>query len=151
MAQTTAAISWRDCKIEMNTVSGSAGWTDISGFANSVAVSGGDRDIGALKTLSGDTPIIAGGKRNPLDVTVKVAYTEGATEPHVVATNVYEASGSSLYLRWAPSGSSAGKKLFTTSAGIVKSPVYPQGGADSGDPVTVDITITVASITPSTM
>lgn len=148
MTQTTSAISWRDCILQMST-SGSA-WTDISGFANSVAVSGGDRDIGALNTMTGDTPILAAGKRNALDVTVKAAYTENASEPHVVATTAYE-TPSSLYLRWAPSGSSSGKKLFTTSAGIVKSPVYPQGGADSGDPVTVDITITVASITASTI
>jgi hypothetical protein len=148
MAQTTAAMSWKDCKIEFST-DGST-YTDASGYANSVAVSGGERVTGAAYTTTGDTPIIKAGKRGPVTVTANVVYTETSSEFYDTANDAYEAA-SAFYLRWSPGGGSTGDLQYATSSGFVKSPVYPSGSADSGDPMMIDVVVEVASITEATV
>jgi len=146
MAQTANAISLKDCKVEVST-NGST-WTDISGFATSVEVGGGDRQTAEAYTFDGDTAIVASGKREPVEVTVKVVYTEGTSEPFETVCAAYEA-GSDFYVRWSPKGGQAGEFLFTSGKGIIKSLTYPQGEAGSGDPVLVEFTLVTPSITKS--
>ena len=146
MAQTTNAMSFKSNKIEIST-NGTA-YTDISGFANSVDVGGGDRQAGEAYTYDGDTAIIAIGKREPVEVTVKVVYTEGTGDPFETVRAAYE-DGSALYLRWSPKGGSTGAFQFTTSAGYVTTLGYPVGEAGSGDPVLIEFTLKCASITKS--
>ncbi len=122
-------------------------WTDISGFANSIEVSGGERQIGEAYTFDGDTALLTSGKREPVEVTVRVVYTEGTSEPFEVVRAAYE-DGSSVYVRWSPKGGSAGNFQFTTAAGLVSSLTYPAGEV-GGDPVMVEFTVKTPGISKS--
>jgi len=146
MAQTTAAISFADVKLE-GSPDGST-WTDFSGFASSVSVDGGERATGIVYTFDGDTAILRSAKRGPLTVTVNIAYTEGAAGPTEVIRAIYEA-GSDYYLRWSPKGGDSSEFLYTTAAGVVKNPLYPGGEAESGDPVMVGVVLETPSVTKS--
>lgn len=146
MTQTTGGISFRNNKIELST--DGINFTDASGFGNSIEPGGGERGIGKEFTWDGDTPIITAGKRDALELKVKVVYTEGASDPVEVVRAAYEA-GSSLYVRWSPKGGTAGQFRYLTSAGLVKNPVYPGGEAKSSDPVLVEFSLTCATVTKS--
>jgi len=146
MAQTTGGISFKSNKIEIST--NGTTWADISGFANSVSVDGGDRQTGEAYTYDGDTAIIAIGKREPVEVTVRVVYTEGTGDPFETVRAAYE-GGTNLYVRWSPKGGTAGNFQFATGAGYVTAFGYPVGEAGSGDPVLVEFTVMAASITKS--
>jgi hypothetical protein len=148
MAQTTNQMSMRNCKIEIST-NGST-WTDIGGFANEVVWDGGERITGSAHTFDGDKPVQTVGKQEMKTATLKVLYTEGASDPAVVAQTAYD-NASALYARWSPKGGLSGQKMYTTDAGIVKKPVYPQGEAGSGDPIAIEIEIETPGITPSTV
>ncbi|MBU0599051.1 hypothetical protein KKF61_08780 [Patescibacteria group bacterium] len=146
MAQTTAAPSFKDCTVE--TSPDNSNWTDISGFASTVSVDGGERATGVKYTFDGDTAILRSSKRGPLTVTVNIAYTEGASDPTEVIRAIYEA-GSDFYVRWSPKGGQSTEFLYTTAAGVVKSPLYPGGEAESGDPVMVDFVLETPFVTKS--
>ena len=150
MAQTTGAMSFVAAYLGMST-DGST-WTEVSGYANQVQVSGGERVTGAAYTADGDTAIIKSGKRGPLTVTVSAIYTEAANEAYDEVNDQYEtAGGGALYLRWSPGGGGSGDLGYTTSAGVVKQPVYPSGDAASGDPIMVELVVECASVTESTI
>ncbi len=138
MAQTEDGMSFADCKVETST--DGSDWTDISGFAASVAVSGGDRQSGETYTFDGDTPIIGGGKREPLEVTVRVVYTEGASDPFEIVRPVYEAK-SDFYVRWSPKGGASSEFMFTSDAGIITNAPYPGGESGSGNLVMFEFTL----------
>ena len=146
MTQTTAGISFKDAKIESSP--DNSNWTDISGFASTFAIDGGERITGIKYTFDGDTAILRSSKRGPLMVTVNIAYTEGAADPTEVIRAIYEA-GSDFYLRCSPKGGDSTEFLYTTAAGVVKNPLYPSGDAESGDPVMVDIVLETPKVTKS--
>lgn len=126
-------------------------WQDYSGFANSVEVSGGDRNSGEVFTAEGDTPIIGAGKRTPIEVKVKVVYTEGTSDPFEDLRAQYEtAGGGDVYLRFTPRGATVGNFTFTTGKGILTGFSYPAGPVEPGDPITLEFTLKVPSITKST-
>jgi len=146
MAQTTAGIGFKDCKVE--TSPDNSVWTDRSGFASSVAIDGGERATGVKYTFDGDTAILRSAKRGPLTITVGIAYTEGASDAVEVIRAIYEA-GSDFYVRWSPKGGDSAEFLYTSAAGIVKQPMYPGGEAESPDPVMVDFVLETPSVTKS--
>jgi len=143
MPQTSNAISFANCTIFLST--NGTSWTDVSGYANSVTVDGGERAVSEFFTVDGDTPIITKGKRSLLEVTVKAVYTEAGSDPFAMALTAYEA-GSPLYVKWIPKGTGY---TYITSAGVVTAPVYPQGAADSSDAITTEVKIKCATITKS--
>ena len=146
MPQTTGALSWIDAVIEIS-FEGTT-FYDMSGNNNSLKVDGGERAIAEFFTSLGDTPILTKGKRSKLEVTLAGVYTEITNELFDRVTGVYEA-GTPFYIRWAAKTHGTGVFVFTTSAGVVTKPVYPQGAADSADAIQIEVTISVASITKS--
>jgi len=144
MAQTTGGMSASNMYVGYST-NGTA-WTECSGSANSVEVSGGERQSGEAFTFDGNTPIVKYGKLGYLTVTVRGIYTPDADEIAAVAKTAYEA-GSAFYIRWSPGGGDAGDLGYTTSAGTVINPVYPGGAADTPDPIMVEVVLHVGSIT----
>ena len=147
MAQTTNAYTMKDAKVEVS--SNGTTYTDISGFANEVTVSGGERMSGEVYTVDGDTALVGIGKRQPVDIAVSVVYTEGTGDPFETLRAAYEA-GSTYYVRWSPRGGQTGEFQFTAS-GPVTAFEYPDGEAGSGDPITVSFTVRAAGITKSTV
>lgn len=146
--QTTGAMSGFDMYLAYST--DGATWVDCSGNNNSVKVDGGVRQTGSTHTFLGDTPLIKGGKRDPITVTFRAVYTEKATEIYTIAKTAYEA-GSAMYLRWSPGGGDAGDLGYTTDRGYVKNPPYPGGEAAGGDPLLVEVVLETPKITQSTI
>jgi len=146
MAQTTDAMSAKNTKIEIST-NGSS-WTDISGFANSIEVDGGERMSDEVHTFDGFTPIITLGKGSMYEITCKVVYTEGVSDPAEVIRAAYE-GGTSFYIRWSPKGGTTGNFMFTTGAGYILSPTYPSGDAGSAEAIGIEFKVTVPNITKS--
>ena len=146
MAQTTGAISFKDCKIE--TSPDNSNWTDVSGFASTVTMDGGERMTATKGTFDGDTLILRSSKRATITVTVNLVYTEGASDPVEVIRAVYEA-GSDFYGRWSPKGGDSSEFLYTSDAGVVKSPLYPGGDGESPDIVMTDFVLETPAITKS--
>lgn len=150
MAQTTGSLSWANSKIEISKDAGTT-WVDISGFTNSIAVDGGERATSEFFTATGDIPIVTAGKRGLLEITAKCVYTEDATNaPFIIVHEASEAQ-TALMIRWSPKGGAVGNFRFTSSAGQVTKPVYPQGAADSADAIPVEFTIKCGSITKTTI
>lgn len=144
--QTTSAINFTDAAVWVS-INGGA-YAEICGEANSISVSGGDRDVGEFKTYCGDTPIVLPGKRNKLQVTLRIAYTEGASDPFAVSLSAYENKGTHYQLRWIPRGNSTGNFRYTTDANsFISSQPYPMGAADNADIAALELTIEAAYIT----
>lgn len=146
MPQTTGAISFKDCKVELS-VDGAV-WIDASGHGNEVSLGGGDRATAEAFTFLGDTPIVMKGKRSALDITLKALYTETSNEPYLLAEAAYQ-NATPLYIRWSPKGGTTGQRQFTSDAGVVTAPPYPVGGAGSVDAVPVTISIKTPKVTPA--
>jgi len=150
MAQTLNSISWSNCVIELSDDDG-VNWRNISGFANSVSIDGGERAVGEFFTADGDTPIITSGKRGSFEITVKAVYTEDLTyAPYIMGQTAYD-NKTNLRLRWAPKGSTIGNFRFTAAQGPVMKPVLPQGAADSSDAIPIELVIKTLSIVKATI
>lgn len=148
MAQTTNALSWANAVIKLST--DGTTWTDVSGYANSVSVDGGERATSEFFTVDGDTPIVTAGKRGFLNITVKAVYTEEGSDAYAMGMAAYE-NNTPLYLQWIPKGTGAGAFVFTTSVGRVTKPIYPQGAADSADAIQFELGISCGKITKSSL
>jgi hypothetical protein len=146
VAQTTGALSWIDAVMEVST--DGISYYDVSGSSNAVKVDGGERAISEFFTANGDTPILTRGKRSKLEVTFAGVYTEVTGELFDRMIGVYEAA-TTMYFRWSVKTHGTGVFIFSTSAGYLTKPVYPQGASDSADAVQIEATISVASIAKS--
>jgi hypothetical protein len=149
MTQTTAAQTFFEAMVEYN-ISGGA-WTDFSGWGCSVAVSGGERQVGDAYTFDGDTAIIGIGKQQPYTVTVRAVYTEAAPDPYNILLAAFQAHNV-VRVRWSPWGGDLGEKRYTTHAqySYITAMLPPQGEAGSGDPITFEFTVYTSNITQDT-
>ena len=142
MGQTTAGLAWVKAKVFVSP-DGST-WTDVSGHGASVAVSGGERVVGAQHTMEGDVAIIKGGKRNPLQLTVRYVYTEEAADPFEIIRAIHEDAPGDFYVQYTPVD--PGGFWFKTGLGVLENPGYPGGEAGSGDIVMSEFVMTCASL-----
>lgn len=146
MAQTTDAITFEDCTVEIST-NGSS-WTNISGWANSVSLSGGERQTGETYTFDGEFAIVRRGKAQPFDVQINVVYTEPGGDPFDTIESAFS-NGTDLYCRWAPKGYVSTNNLFTTGVGIVTANPFPTGESGNGEPVVFQLNLKCGTITKS--
>lgn len=144
MTQTTGGMSPTNMYVGISADNSS--WTDVSGYANSVEIDGGERQTGNVFTFDGDTAIIKAGKRDPITVTVRGVYTEASAQFYDKVMAAYIA-GSSFYVRWSPGGGDSGDLGYTTSEGIVKNAPYPAGATDDAAPILVELVLECSSIT----
>lgn len=152
MAQTTDGLSFVACYVEVNTTGTT--WDDVSGFAAAVAVSGGEREVGSQPTFDGDTHIVKGGKRGPVELTFRFVYTEGASDPWAeILAEFEEGPGGQCGIRYVPKGNTAGNYRYSTDSDntVIKNPVYPQGEAGPGDPVVVEVVVVTAKLDQDTV
>lgn len=148
MTQTTGAISGVANYVAVSTDGSS--WTDISGMANKVEADSQKRTSGETYTFDGDTAILGWGKLEPLEITVTIVYTEGASDAFKKAlTSLQTAGGARLQVRWAPKGNTAPNFQFTSGSDskVSEMPPGPAPDATSGDPVVLEFKIRTASIT----
>jgi hypothetical protein len=122
-------------------------WTDISGEAQSLGGTEQTRMSGEAYTLTGDTALVGGGKREPMELVAAIVYTETNTEAYELVRTAFEATGcgGDFCLRWSPAGGSIGDERVTTGAGILVSFTYPPMDAATGGPIMAGFTVKVAS------
>jgi hypothetical protein len=147
MAQTTEYYSMKNANVEFS-VNGST-WTDASGESNLVEWDGFEREHEFTGTFDGETKILTTGKREGGTVKFRAIYTETATDIRQVAQDAYDAD-SAFYLRWSPRGGASGQKQYTTAAGRVVKPVYPQGELNA-EAILVEVEVVTPAITEATV
>jgi hypothetical protein len=145
MPQTTDGVSAANMAVKYST-NGSS-YTDIGGFASAVAPDGGDRKVGKGYTFTGDTPLLVKGKRESISLKVTAVYTEGGSEIFEIVRAAFENS-SDFWVQYSPQGGLSGDFLFTAK-GIITSAPYPEGEAESEDPIMFEFTLEASSITKS--
>jgi hypothetical protein len=146
MTQATG-LSGRDGKVEIST--DGVTFTDISGFANSWSVDGGDRMIGEAFTFDGDGPAVALGKKNRFTIAFSFLYTEGATDPAKALWDAYNSS-TVYYVRLSPTGGSTNEFTYTSGAGYFLQPLVPDNDASSPDLLTIETEFSCGTLTRAT-
>lgn len=149
MAQTTGAVSGSGAKVEFST-NGSS-WTDISGSASSVDPGSQSGMAGEIYTFAGDNAIITAGKNEPIELDVKIVYSETAGEAFEVVRAQWQTSGRAGYLRWSPRGGTTGQFQYTTGAGVLVAFSWPPATAEDGKPIMCGFKLRVAAITKATV
>ncbi len=151
MAQVTGAVAQSVFQVEVST--DATTWTDVSGAATSVSVSGGDIPVGEQMTADGEEAIVTTSHKNgPRDVTVRCVYTEGASDAWKTVWDVYVGASKLLAVRWAPEGDTAGNNQFSTAVAGVAAVVplvnctFPEHDASSGDPMLFEFTVRAPGI-----
>lgn len=133
MAQTTGALSLRNCLVEYST--NSTAWVDVSGVANAVNPSGYERESGEAWTGGSDDPVITVGKNSPLELEVMVVYTESSVEGFEVLRALKEAA-TPVRVRWTPKGiGTTGNFKWTTGTGYLTAAPAPGGELGAGAPI----------------
>jgi hypothetical protein len=142
MAQTT--------KVEFS-VNGSS-WTDISGSSNSVDPGEQSGQSGEVYTFTGQDPAaITAGKSEPIEIDVKIVYTETAGEAFEVVRAQFQVTGRAGYLRWSPRGGTTGQSSYVTGAGVLTGLKWPAADAEDAKPIMAGFKLKVAVITKSTL
>lgn len=145
MAQTTSALAMVDGTIEVST-NGSV-WTDISGSSSTVEPGDQTRQSGEAYTVQGDTAIITGGKREPIELEIKIVYTETSGEAFETLRVIHETPGGAIYVRYTRGGT--GAFMYTSDKGVLTSFVYPPIVADDAKPKLLGIKVKAPKITKS--
>jgi len=123
-------------KVETSTTCEAEGWLDVSGGVQSVQDTEQTRKSGEAYTISGDTAAIVAGKREPMELTFVILYTEADAELYQVVRAQFEAAcGGDFCVRWSPSGGGAGSEWITSGKGILVGFTYPPLDASSGGPI----------------
>lgn len=149
MAQTTGAVSAVSAKVEFS-ANGSS-WTDISGSASVVEAPDQSGMSGETYTFTGETAIVTAGKTEPVEITVKIVYTETSGEAFETVRAQWQTAGRAGYLRWSPRGGTTGQFQYTTAAGVLTGFTWPLSDAGDGKPVPCGFKLKVPSITKSTV
>jgi hypothetical protein len=152
MAQTTGGISQGVFTVEVST-DGSA-WTDISGQATTVNLSGGDQIVGAQNTAEGSAPVVTNSnKLEALTVEVNFLYTETSGEAFRVVKVRFDGTDKTIFFRYTPKGNVTANKRYTATNDAntaVKVPIVsclpPSTDAGSGDPAMAAFTLSVPKL-----
>jgi hypothetical protein len=134
----------RNVKLEVTNTWGP--WIDISGVANAVEVSGGDRITGEAYTADGDRPIVLFGKLEPIDVEGKIVFSDSSIEAWSVLEPLY-VNGTNLRIRWTINGAQTGSYRFTTDTCNITAFGYPGGEVEDGAPILIDLSVKTGKIT----
>ena len=144
MAQATGVETFWDCEVDYSDAGGA--WTAIGGYVGSIAVSGGERTSGEAYTFEGDVSIPGTGKRQPYEATLRLAYTEGASDPYTVIRDAHRAN-TQFRIRWSPEGADTGEFLHTTSTDsrVISCPP-PVGAAEDAAPAFIEFMVRCSDI-----
>jgi len=150
MAQTTNSVWGGAAKIEIST--NGSDWTDISGHAQYVGAPPVARRTGEGYTFEGEYPIVKVGKRESIQIPVRIIYTEEAADAFEVVRAQFEAAGGgTFYLQWSPGGGDGGDFSFTTDAGFIQSFPYAPVDSEEDGPMVIEFNMQCAQIIKSTV
>lgn len=139
------AITFKNCEVEFST--NGTTWTAVNAEATAVEVGDASRMTSDVYAFDADTALVLSGKREPVDVTLRLLYTDADPFDTLLSEFV---NANTLYIRWSPNGDNSGNKQYTAS-GPITTITFPQGEASSADPVAVSVTIRAAEITQTTV
>jgi len=106
------------------------------------------RMSGETYTLDGDTAIITGGKREPMELAYSIVYTEEMSEAWDEAQGIFETiGGDDVYVRWSPGGGDVGDWQFTSDKGVLAGLTYPGTNAGEGGPIMTGFKVKTAKVT----
>lgn len=148
MPQYTGHMPMACGQVETSTTGEDESWLDVSGGVQSVQDTEQTRKSGEAYTISGDTAAIGAGKREPMELTFVILYTETDAELYQVARTQFEtACGGDFYVRWSPGGGNIGDERITSGLGILIGFTYPPLDASSGGPILGGFKVKVPSVT----
>ncbi len=151
MGQTTTQVT-QSCAaawINVNADCPDAGtWEDIAGATQSIDPGGQSRMVGDAFTLDGDVPLVGAGKREAMDITFILIYTETDAEVYERARTVFERTGCGalMCVRYSPRGGNAGDEQLTSRRGVLTNFVYPAVDASAGGVILGGFTIHVPAL-----
>lgn len=140
------AYTMKNCKVEFSTDSST--WVNISGEANSVAMSGFDLETEATPLFSDSKKTQTVGGYSIGTITIRSMYAETTSGAWGLANSAF-VNRTPLYVRWAPRGGTTGYYKFTSDAGYVKSPVWPVG-EDGAAAIMPEVVLETPGITQGT-
>lgn len=146
--QTTAAVPQSCGKIEIST--DNVTWLDISGETNSLEQPEQSRMVGEARTLAGENPIVKGGKKEAMDVVVRIIYSETDAEAYQQIRAIFETAGcgaGAMYLRYSPRGGSADHERLTSDLGTLTNWLYPNLNAEEAGPIMGGFTLRIGGFT----
>lgn len=145
MAQTTGAVTGAAGSISIKVNAGA--YVDISGSSQSVDAPSVTRTTGEAYTLDTDYAITTVGKREPVEVTVNVIYTEVAGEAFLTLETAFVAN-QTVQLKWLPKGSASGADQYeTASDSRITSFQYAGVDGSSAGPLMVQFVVRSSIIT----
>jgi hypothetical protein len=147
MAQTTGAVANACAKVWIST--DNITYTDISGVAQSVADTEQTRISGEAYTFTGEGAIVKSGKKEPLELTFTIVYSETDAEAYQVVRQLFETATCSpnFYVRWSPRGGAADDEQITSGAGVITAFTYPPADATQGGPIITGFKVKVGDLT----
>lgn len=152
MPQSTTAINTVEAVVEVS-VNGTA-WTNISGSTNKVEVEPQVVDSGMAATLEGQFKIVRSGKKNPVEATITILYTETTGEGMAIVQGQRNVPGNPLWFRYTPGGyngetryKAADSNGNTAPARIIEYPI-PSADAESAGPTLVTFKIQATQFVP---
>ena len=131
MVQTVGQMTAKHATVEIKAVT-SETWVDISGSAIAVIPGGGDHLLGDSHTFESAQALIALGKLNPLDWTLRGVYTEDDEEIVDLLHGFFE-NEERINLRYRPRPG-----WIWTSEGFIANPGAPEADGTSGDILTIE-------------
>lgn len=146
--QTTGSVP-QSCGIIEISTNGST-WLNISGETNSLEQPEQTRMVGEARTLAGENPIVKGGKKEAMDVVVKIIYSETDAEAYQQIRSIFEATGcgaGAMYLRYSPAGGNADNERLTSDLGFLTSWLYPNLNAEEAGPIMCGFTLRIGGFT----
>lgn len=157
MAVASGAMSTVEADVEIS--ANGTSWTSLSDYVTMVEVPEQTRMTGVGYTFGADVGVVTAGKREPMEVTIRGLYSEGASDAYRTVRSYFSASGGTvIYFRYSPKGIGAsGRSVFTASndaatAGgcVVSKWKFPDVDAGAADPVPFFFAIMVPSFVETT-
>lgn len=147
MAQTTGAVANACAVVEIS--NNGTTWTNISGQAQSVADTEQTRMSGEAYTFDGAGAIVKSGKKEPLELTFTIVYTETDAEAYEQVRARFETATCSpnFYVRWSPAGGNADNERIQSDAGVITAFTYPPADAAEGGPIITGFKVKVGNLT----
>lgn len=107
----------------------------------SVSVSGGEKTTGMVTVAGRDKPYVGFGKKQPITATLRILYTDGATDLAKLVKSKWDAD-TKVWLRLVPYNNDS-----ATDTGIQMGPGFftqvqvPEFDSASGDPITLEASV----------
>ena len=138
---------FRDCYLQIST--DAVNWTDLSDSGTvEIPTGAGRRQTSTLHPYGADVPIIIAGRRDPMKLIITYDYQDAARDVTILGAYLAKTA---FYVRFAPRGNVDGNFLYTSAAGLVTSPPYPEGQKHSGSVVLTRLTFETPALTRSTI